>query len=219
MFDDAISYPSNADDWLKPLLIGGSLILFSFLIIPGFLVQGYSIRVLRSAAKDEDTPPSFTEWGDLLVDGLKMTIISLCYFIPCVIIIILMFVVTSDGGLALLLAVFLLLVVVGYIYYVALTNFALAESIGAAFELRQIINAAFTSRYFIAVILSVIAGAVLYFVALLLFVTYIGILIGAIVQFYAQVMVYYLLARGCGPCLQSEPEDHEQVDSPSSPTG
>lgn len=71
MFDDALSYPSNADDWLKPLLIGGSLLLFSFFIIPAFLVQGYSIRVLRSAANNEETPPSFTEWGDLLVDVSK----------------------------------------------------------------------------------------------------------------------------------------------------
>lgn len=220
MFDDALSYPSNADDWLKPLLIGGSLMLFSFLIIPAFLVQGYSIRVLRSAAKDEDTPPSFTEWGDLLVDGLKMTIISLCYFIPCLIVVILLFVVFSDGGWALLFGVFLLLAVVAYIYHVALTNFALAESIDAAFELRRIGNAAFTTRYFIAVSLAVVVGAVLYFVALLLFFTYVGVLIGMLVQFYAQVMVFYLLARGCGPCLrpESKPDETEQVSSPS-PSG
>lgn len=218
MLGDALSYPSNGDDWLKTLLIGVGLMVTSFLIIPGVMLSGYTVRILRSAARGEDTPPSFGEWAELLVDGLKMTGISIAYLIiPYVISIALVFAGQSSGGIVgmiISLLGLLLVLVAAYILPVALTNFALTENVDAAFEIRRIVNAAFTTQYFASVVLAFVVGLVLGLIAGLLSL----LLIGLPLLFYVMIATYYLYGRGCGSMLQTEPEGREQVSGPSSPS-
>lgn len=211
MLGDALSYPSNGDDWLKTILIGVGLMITSFLIIPAFILNGYLIRVLRSAARGEDTPPSFGEWAELLVDGLKMIGISIAYLlIPYMILIIAMFAARSGGELVLLFAG-LLLIVAGYTLPVAMTNFALTGKVDAAFEIGRIVDAAFTTQYFLSVVFALVVGLVLGAIAGLLSL----LLIGLPLLFYVLVATYYLYGRGCGSMLQPGPEDREQVSGPS----
>lgn len=212
MLGDALSYPSNGDDWLKTILIGGGLLLTSGLIIPMFILYGYTIRVLRSAAKDEDTPPSFEGWDELVIDGLKMFGISIGYLIiPYAISIISVFI--GRSSMVLLLFSSLLLIVAGYTLPVAMTNFALTGDVKAAFELRQIVNAAFTTRYFISVVLALVVGGVLSIIAGLLSL----LLVGLPLLFYVLIVINYLYGQGCGSMLQTGSEDREQVSGPSSP--
>ena len=79
MFKDAAIYPKDGTDATKTILIGGVLTLPSFLLVPLFLLVGYTVRVVRAVAGGDETLPVFDEWGDMLVDGVKGSI-TLAYF-------------------------------------------------------------------------------------------------------------------------------------------
>ncbi|MDY6776363.1 MAG: DUF4013 domain-containing protein [Halobacteria archaeon] len=55
--------------------------ILGFLILPIFVVTGYYVRVLRTTVEGDERPPSFDDWGDLLVEGLKATVIGIIYMI------------------------------------------------------------------------------------------------------------------------------------------
>jgi hypothetical protein len=217
MLGDALSYPSNSDDWLKTMLIGGVLIVTSFLIIPAFLLQGYFVRVLRSAARGEDTPPSFDDWEKMLVEGLKMTVIGVAYaFFATILPVIVVAVgglISDILGLILGLLAIVFIFAVSYLIPAAQTNFALTGKFGAAFEVKQVTDAAFTSQYFVAVLLSVVVGVILGFISALLSL----LVIGLFFLVYTQMVVYYLYGRGCGPNLRS-PQVREPASSPGNPS-
>lgn len=78
MLEEALSYPHRDDSW-RTVLTGGGLTFFGFLILPLFVVYGYVVHVLRSAALGEEEAPPFDDWGELLVDGLKALVIYLAY--------------------------------------------------------------------------------------------------------------------------------------------
>lgn len=201
MIGDAISYPRQHDDWLKTILIGGLLIIASAIPVLGIvatvLIYGYFVRVLRSAARDEATPPVFDEWPEMLIDGIKYLGIFLAYyFIPAMISIILLAILGFDSIVGLLL-MGLLMVVAMYLFPVALTNFALTDSIDKAFDLSTITDAAFTREYFVAVVLAILVGLVLGIIGSILSI----LLVGIGVLFYMSIVVHYIFARGCCPAL------------------
>ena len=99
MLEDALRYPLNSEDRVATLIIGGLLLVFSFLLIPAFILQGYLLRVLGSAAAGDEAAPSFTDWGGLLVDGLKLLVVSLVYGLVIAIPFIIASVVIGLGGL------------------------------------------------------------------------------------------------------------------------
>lgn len=80
MFEKAISYPTSGEKAVGALVVGTLLSLLSILILPGLVVFGYLVRVLRQTGTDESaTVPAYDEWGTLLVDGLKATAIGVVY--------------------------------------------------------------------------------------------------------------------------------------------
>jgi hypothetical protein len=202
MIGDALSFPRSGDDWVPTLLIGGVLTVLSFLVLPAFILQGYFVRVLRAAATGQTDAPSFTDWGGLLVDGLKLFVVNLAYSIVLVVpYFALLFLIGfgSDGGagtgvlvLGLSLVVFVLALVVGYFIPAASANFALEGEFGAAFDFETIKSAAFTSDYamawVLAIVVGIVGGTIGSFLSLLL--------VGLFVLFYVQVAVYYLFGRG-----------------------
>lgn len=202
MLGDALSFPRSSDDWIQTLLIGAVLIPLSLLVLPAFILQGYMVRVMQAAARGSETAPSFTDWGSLFVDGLKLAVIgfvvSLVINIP---VWILQFTVLSgdpSAGVSTLFWVVLLLVLVvslalGYVLPAAYANFALEDaSFGAAFDLSTVWAGATTGAYAKAWLLSAIVGVVLGGIAAVLSLA----LIGLPLLFYVQVVVYYLTARG-----------------------
>lgn len=204
MLSEAFAYPRHGDDWLKRIGIGGLLFIFSFLIVPGILLFGYFARVLRSAAMDEEMPPTFDDYGDMLVDGLKMYVISIAYTIlPLIVIAVLSLAGSLVGGgsiigLVVALVAFAVLFVASYSIPAAMTNFALHDSLGAAFDFRTVFGAAFTGRYLIALVLAVVVGTILLMVASLLSI----IIVGLFLLFYVTVFIFYLYGTGCGPQLR-----------------
>lgn len=87
IYKDAIEY--SAKDWIK-LVILGVMCLFSFLLIPIFLLVGYNYRVINVAVQGiingRDPLPDFDDLVGMFVDGVKVAIVQIGYFLVPVII-------------------------------------------------------------------------------------------------------------------------------------
>ena len=215
MLGDALNYPIKDDTSLKTILIGGLLSIFSFLLIPIFLLQGYFLRVLEGASEGTSAAPVFDDWGELFVDGLKMFVVTLVYvFVPTVVFFGLGVVVAGGAlltgdpgvlagaglfGLLLFFLYFVVVLLATYLLPIGLTNLAREGDVGAAFDTTVLSSVATNADYVVAVILAVVVGVVLGTVAAFLTV----ILIGFFIQFYVQIVALYLLGRGVGEAMGS----------------
>ena len=102
IYKDSLEY--SAKD-LKILLILGVNYLLSFLLLPIFLIYGYSYRVTKISVEGmingNDPLPEFDNVIDMFVDGIKVVLV---YFVYCLIplLIFLLFVIVSNaiGGYA-----------------------------------------------------------------------------------------------------------------------
>lgn len=231
MLSEALSVPRAGDDWLETVLIGGVLSILGFLVLPVFVVNGYLLRVLRAGVEGDETPPSFTDWVDLFVDGLLMLVVQFVYVgLPTAFLgfIVAAFAVITTvstsysprpgsmalaGGLAtlavLLVAVGILLVA-GYLLPAALANFARTGDFAAAFHLRTVLRAAFSVDYFVALVLVIAVSLVLGVVGGLL----VFVLVGIFVLFYLQMVVYYLFGQGFARGLGLEPAVGKSTPAP-----
>lgn len=218
MFGEALRFPLAGDDGVKSVLIGGVLGLLGFLIIPIFFVQGYTVRVLQVAMDGGEEAPPFDEWGDLLVDGLKLFVITLAYFlVPMVLLFGALFAfvgisavgvgaggepspaaLTGAGivGLLLISVGFILFLLVAYLVPAAVANFAHKDDLGAAFDVRTVIDAAFSADYFVAVVFAILVGLLAGILSFLLSIIIVGLLLVPFLSFYVQVATYYLFGRG-----------------------
>lgn len=151
IYKDAIEYPTQNH---KALFKLGVCLLFSFLIIPGFLVLGYDYRVLDISSKGmiggREKLPEFTNLKEMLIDGLKMFVVSTVYaLIPIAVFIIFMVIGVSignfnplfgngivTGGEIITIIIFILFF---FISYIASVNMVVQEgSIKAAFNIPEI---------------------------------------------------------------------------------
>lgn len=223
MFGDALRFPIAGDSAVKTILIGGVLGFLGFLLIPIFFVQGYLVRVLRVAVEGGEEPPEFDEWGDMLVDGLKLFVISIAYFIvPTILLFVALFAVigtvaVSPGapsdvgagaiagagfvGILLILVAILLFLVAVYFLPAAAANFARHDDLGKAFEFGTIIDAALSADYFVAAVIALVISLIAGIVSSILFAIFIGIILAPFISFYAQVATYYVMARGYAKAL------------------
>jgi hypothetical protein len=87
IYKDALEY--SAQDWIK-LVILGVMCLFSFLLIPAFLITGYNYRVINTAVhgiiNGRDSLPEFDDLVSMFVDGIKVVIVEILYMIVPIII-------------------------------------------------------------------------------------------------------------------------------------
>ena len=94
VISDSMRYPST--DWKKIIALG-LLFMFSFLIVPLFLLYGYVFRVIKASLAGIEGLPDYEEWGEMLVDGIKLFLVHIIYMLPAIIIgiySILMFIIT-----------------------------------------------------------------------------------------------------------------------------
>lgn len=102
IYKDALEY--SAKDW-KTLVILGVICLFSFLLLPAFLITGYNYRVINTAVhgiiNGRDPMPSFEDIIDMFVDGVKVVIVQIGYLlVPFIIFMIFAAVASNLGGMA-----------------------------------------------------------------------------------------------------------------------
>lgn len=202
MIGEALSFPKEGESWIKTVLIGGVLLLFSWLIIPTVLVQGYLLRVLRAGSEKAAEPPVFDEWGDLFVDGLKLFVVTLGYFIVPILLAVVLGSVAGaldSGPIGALvgIVVFVAYLVAAYLLPAGLTNMAREGSIGAAFDTDVVLEVGRNSEYAVAVVLGILLSIVLGGIAAMLSI----VLIGFFLLFYVNIAVYYLFGRGYGEAM------------------
>lgn len=206
------SFNYSIQDWKKVIILG-IITIISFLIIPIFLVYGYVLRILKATIAGSDELPEFDEWGDMFVDGLKVFLVSLIYFIvPAIIILAGMWTVmipfmsmsgsdlsvASTAAFALFSGIalvgLLLMIIIYVIYAIAIANMAYYDGeIAAAFRFNEILD--HISRigwvnYIIWFIVMILVSLVIGVVAAILNVLIIGIVVTPLIIAPFALMFY-----------------------------
>jgi hypothetical protein len=213
MLEEGLSYPFNGDSALGRIIIGGLLGFGSFLIVPAIALMGYLVWVLDGAARGEEEPPAFEDWGDMIVDGLKATAVAIVYgIVPFLLVFLSIFVIAGGsasgsetgmgilGGIGLLgiLVSILAMFVLYYLIPAALTNMALEDSFGAAFDFGTIKQVILTGDYLVAWLIPFVLAALMNVVVFLLAITVVGLVVVPFVQFYVQVAAFYMFGVAFG---------------------
>ncbi|MDO5860711.1 DUF4013 domain-containing protein [Methanobrevibacter sp.] len=102
IYKDALEY--SAKDW-KTLVVLGVISLFSFLLLPIFLLTGYNYRVINTAVhgviNGRDSLPDFDDLIKMFVDGVKVVIVQIAYLlVPAIVFLIFAIVAGSLSGIA-----------------------------------------------------------------------------------------------------------------------
>jgi hypothetical protein len=71
----SLRYPAR-DGW-EPVLVGGVVLLFFWLLVPLFVAAGYFRHLTRAAGRGDGAPPAFADWKELLVDGVTLVFVLL----------------------------------------------------------------------------------------------------------------------------------------------
>lgn len=208
MIEGAFTYPTDRDDWVKTLLVGGVLAFLGVLLLPLFLVYGYFVRAVRNSIDGEAEPPAFGDWGAMLVEGLQAWIIGLVYLLVPVIVA----AVTVGGSIAAmatgsragagvgfagffggLALTAVLALAFGYVAVAAVVNFAHEGRFGAGFDFGRLREVALDWDYAVAWLVSVVGFVVAGVVA---GIPVVGWILGPFAAFYATVVAARLLAGG-----------------------
>lgn len=122
----ALKAPFSGEAWVKKLVIGGLLFLIP---IVNFAVMGYTIKYLKNVLNGEDKTPDFSDFGGLLVTGVKALIGSLLLSIPFIIICLIIGLLFSDSQVLANLIVYVVYLVYYFVAYVLLARFAMDEKV------------------------------------------------------------------------------------------
>ena len=82
-------FPFEGPGWQTKILVGSAFVLANSILplIPGILVGGYVLRVMRQTIDGKEPAlPAWDDWGKMLVDGLRMMVINLVYFLPALLV-------------------------------------------------------------------------------------------------------------------------------------
>lgn len=229
--ESALRYPWNGGDSGTTLVAGGILTLLGPLLVPAFLVLGYTLRVVESALADAEGPPRFEDWRALLIDGVKAAIVLVAYLlVPMVVAAFVLAAVAGAagfrfrggvptlanaaavGGLFLAIALLLggLLLVVTYLAPAALVHLARTRRIGAAVAVEDVRELASADAYGSAWLLSVAVFAANAVVLLVLNAAGVGVILSGFLSFYAFVSMARLYAdgaRAAGFAVESDRHD------------
>lgn len=214
-------YPMTSEDWIKTVAIGGASLLFSFLIVPWFLVAGYLVRAIRAGMDGAEEPPVFDDWGELLKEGFVASIIALVYQIIPIIVIsvfvggsILAIATGTDAGAGIglmgmaggLFVGWILTIVFGYVGFAGVSNYAREGNLGAGFDFGVISDVVTSRAYLMAwvyvIVLNIVVGVI---VGLLNIVPVLGAIVGLFVSFYALVIAGWLWGNGFAEATRNGP--------------
>ncbi|USZ73318.1 DUF4013 domain-containing protein [Natronosalvus halobius] len=187
------------------MIIGTVLGFLSFLFIPVFFLMGYLVRVLETTVSGAEQPPEFTDWGGLFVKGIVATVIGFAYaIVPTVVYTFIVFTLIGAGsaiggdgggllagmGFMTLLMYIPLMFLILYIVPAALTNYAVNNSLGAAFDIGAIKPVVLSVDYLVAMLMPVVLAILVNIVAGFLAITLIGLLLVPFLYFYTYVAVF-----------------------------
>lgn len=139
---DRISYDGNPTGMFIPALLG----LFLVMLVQGFWLSGYGIRIIRHVIDGHEKLPA-VQLGKDVVNGLALFGSSIVYgllFIPFIIIVGMLMGMTStngSGGLSFLvmcssfLIAIPLMILIGWAYFVGMARCAIDDNRGALFQI------------------------------------------------------------------------------------
>jgi len=86
----AVFFPFQGRSWPSKLLIGIVLGLAGFLVVPALFINGYSARIMQNIIRADEDPslPEWTDWGGLLLDGVKLFGVVVLYQLPALLLIV-----------------------------------------------------------------------------------------------------------------------------------
>lgn len=205
-------YPMESDDWIKTVLIGGLATIFSFLILPIFLVAGYFVSALRAGMEDASEPPTFDDWGEMFREGFVAAVIGFIYqLVPLIVFSVfvggsmLAFLSGTDAGgfaglaglLGGLFVSWILAIVFGIVGLAGVANYAREGRFGAGFDFGVITDVVTDRSYLLAwgyvIVLQIVVGIV---VGALNIIPLLGTLAGVFVSFYALIIMGWLWGQG-----------------------
>ena len=127
---ESLRYPLNS--WVKILILGIILII----PIVNFIVIGYYLRIIKASIAGIEEAPDFDDIGELFIDGIKITVVSIVYMLVPIILILIGLVFFPFIILGVISAILL-----GLIWFIALANMALYDGdFNAAFNFNQIMK-------------------------------------------------------------------------------
>ncbi|WP_224268474.1 DUF4013 domain-containing protein [Haloprofundus salinisoli] len=220
-----LRYPTNGDDWVMAQLLGGLVTFVGLLLFfPLLFVLGYYLRVARRTMGGDETPPSFTEWGTLLVEGAKAGVVLLAYqLVPLLAFgltaVFVLIPVLSNGDVALgvsvlgvvagLLVSTLLTLAFGYVGLIATLTVAREGTVRSGFDVDRIRRVAFDREYVVqwlyAFVLSVGVNALVGVVAAIPILTVLVVPLTPLVGFYVGTVTARIYGRGYASALGDGP--------------
>lgn len=227
MISESMTYLQNSDEALKTVLIGGLLSIFSFLLVPAFVVSGYLVRVLQRTMNGDDEAPTFEEWEGLLVDGVKAFVIAFVYgLVPAVVGFVLVgggivAAFSGDtgsviGGTSIFVGVILSMILglaAWYVIPAATANFAETGHLSAGFDIEALrpvlLSRTYATGWLLALGVIILGGVV---VGMLNVIPLLGTLVGIFVGFYAAVAAYYIIGHTWGELRTGRARRGEVVD-------
>lgn len=227
IISDAVRYPSS--DW-KKVIIFGIFYILCMVIIGVLFVPGYLLRIIKSTLAGYDELPEFDDWGTMIVDSLKVIVVSIVYFIIPVIVIsigALSSIATLMGstnvmdptaliglGVTTIIGAILALIF-GLLASIATANMALYDELGAAFKFSEIIErismigwGKYIIWYIVMIIIGIIGGIIVSIIDMIPF--YIGLIITLLVVY---PYLYMLSARSLSLIFASSEDNQEPIES------
>lgn len=217
--ENVIRYPTERENWVQTVLIGGVLMFLGVFLVPLIAVYGYLMETIRGSLDGEAGPPAFDDWGALLTDGVQAAVILFVFMlIPIIVaaitiggVLLSMVVALATGGSPEIAAAGavafgfvvsgLLALAFGYVAVAAIVNFARAEEFGAAFDVTTLRRVLVHRDYAVAWLVSAV---LLIAVGLVSSIPAIGWLLAPFASFYALVVAANLWADGFSAALGLE---------------
>jgi len=181
MISKGLKYPFQDEEWIKKWFIGSFLVIGTILIVPGFTLVGYLLRVMR-----EDSMPEFDDIVDMTSDGIQATLVVLGYIaLPIT------FITLFEDTVMLLGASLLFL----YTYFFYSIFYELANNgMRAAFSL-QVFRNAFTLDYFIGFIAVFIISNIMTILSFFLLILILTALLLPPFYFYQYTFSFRIMAE------------------------
>lgn len=230
MLGTALSYLTNSENFVKTLIIGSVLTLLNFLILPGLIVTGYLLQVMKESASGETSAPEFDNWDDLLIDGLKGLVVTIAYgFVaivpPTIIMTTMMFGSVAQAGSIetmatvgmgfTLIAILGIVLAISYVMPAAFVNMAWEESIDGAFDFSTIKEIITSGEYLVTWLLAMgLYSAVSFITFWLWLIPILGWIAAILIVFYTAVTLSSLFGQAYGNIFNlDEPQTAESVDA------
>lgn len=171
-----------------------SVNFFSIFLIILPLPLGYLLKIIKTSFKGSDELPDFDNWKSMYLNGIKLILTVIIYFLPIIILVLILnpsqifSLFNTNFSLYNLWSMFLgsigqiiIFIVIGVMEYVGIANMALYDGeISAAFRFREIINRIAMigwKKYLISYLIIWILGFLTFIISILMLFILIGIII------------------------------------------